>query len=156
MLPADPLLRDGVVVRLVGEAELVLRVVVLGQVGQDGGALEDGEVVPVVVDDGGDAAVGVDPGEPFLLLRALGDVDGLVGDPGGLVPVGLPELLEEDADLVAVGGAQREELDALRGNGSGGLGPFGHVDLVASWGFTAAAVQMMHGYECLTRTRSLS
>lgn len=43
-----------------GERELVLGVVVLLQVKQDGGGLEDGEVVAVGVDNGGDAAVGVD------------------------------------------------------------------------------------------------
>ena len=53
-----------------------------------------------MVDDGGDAAVGVDGDEPGLLLDVLADVDGL---PGVLQTVGLLELLEDDGRLVAVG-----------------------------------------------------
>lgn len=100
MLPGHPLLADGVVVRVDGEAEPVLRVVVARQVGQDGEPLEDGEAAAVVVDDGGDAAVGVEGRVPRLLLRVLVDVDRL---DRVVLAVGLLELLEEDGDLVAVG-----------------------------------------------------
>lgn len=93
MLPGHPLLGDRVVVRLDGEAEAVLRVVVAGEIGQDGEPLKDGETTSVVVDDGRDAAVGVEGRVPGLLLRVLGDVDGLVGVGGA---VGVLELLEED------------------------------------------------------------
>lgn len=48
MLPSDPLLRDGVVIRVVVKAELVLWIVVLGQIVQDCGALEDGKVIALV------------------------------------------------------------------------------------------------------------
>ena len=77
MLPGHPLLCDAVVVRLVGEAQLVVRVVVLGQVAEDGEALEDGEVAAVMVDDGGNTAVWTDGCVPGLLLRILHDVDRL-------------------------------------------------------------------------------
>ena len=106
MLPRDPLLGDRVIVRVDGEAELVLRVVVARQVEEDGETLEDGEVMAVVVDNGGDAAIGVDGDEPRLLLGVLGDVDGLERELGA---VGLLELLQEDADLDAVGGSCKSE-----------------------------------------------
>lgn len=99
VLPGHPLLGDGIVVRVDGEAEPVLRVVVAREVGQDGDALEDGEPAAVVVDDGGDAAVGVERRVPGLLLRLLGDVDALDGVFG---PVGCLQLFEEDRDFVAV------------------------------------------------------
>lgn len=102
MLPRHPLLGDRVIVGFDGEAELVLRVVVPGEVAQDGQPLEDGEGGAVVVDDGGDAAVGVEGGVPGLFLRVLADVDGL--DCVGLV-VGRFELFEEDGGFDAVGGA---------------------------------------------------
>lgn len=107
MLPSHPLFGDRVVVRLDGEAEAVLRVVVAGEVAQDGEPLKDGEAAAVVVDDGRDAAVGVEGRVPGLLLRVLGDVDGLVGVRGA---VGFLELLEEDRGLDAVGGAWRSGL----------------------------------------------
>lgn len=106
MLPRDPLLGDRVIVRVDGEAELVLRVVVARQVEEDGETLEDGEVMAVVVDNGGDAAIGVDGGEPRLLLGVLGDVDGLEGELGA---VSLLELLQENADLDAIGGSYKCE-----------------------------------------------
>lgn len=85
-----------------GEAEAAVRVVAAREVGQDGAALEDGEVGVVVVDNGGDAAVGVDVGELGLLLDVLAYIDGL----GRILqPVSLLELLEQDADLEAFGGA---------------------------------------------------
>jgi ketosteroid isomerase-like protein len=68
VLPADPRLGAGVVVAVDGEREEVLGVVAPGEVAQDGVALEDGEVAVVVVEEGRDAAVGVDGGEPGLLL----------------------------------------------------------------------------------------
>jgi hypothetical protein len=78
----------------------VLRVVVADEVGEDGQRLEDGEAVAVVVDDGGDAAIGIERRVPGLLLRVLGDVDGLEGV---RFAVGFLELLEQDGGLDAVG-----------------------------------------------------
>lgn len=102
VLPAHPGLAAGVVVVVGGEGEEVVAVVAAGEVAEDGDALEDAEAVVVVVDDGGDAAVGADGGEPGLLLDAAADVDGLGGV---LQAVGVLELLEEDGDLVTVGSA---------------------------------------------------
>lgn len=101
MLPGHPLLGDRIIVRLHGEAELVLRVVVAGEVGQDGQRLEDGEAVAVMVDDGGDAAVGVEVCVPRLLLGVFANVDGLEGV---LLAVGFLELFEEDGGLDAIWG----------------------------------------------------
>ncbi len=80
----------------------MLRVVVTGEVEQDGHRLEDGEAVAVVVDDGGDAAIGAESRVPGLLLSVLGDVDGLerVG-----FAVGFLELLEKDGSLDAIWGS---------------------------------------------------
>lgn len=122
MLPTDPLLRLAVLVRVDGEAELVLRVVVPREVEQDGDALEDGEAVAVVVDDGGDAAVGVEGRIPRLLLRVLRYVDAL---PGVLQTVGGFELLEQDGDLDTVGGGEGQELDAGFGDEAGWFGAHG-------------------------------
>lgn len=102
MLPADPLLGFAVLVAVDGEAELVIRVVVASEVKEDGDALENGETAAVMVDDGGDAAVRVQGRVPWLLLRALADIDGL---PGVVEAVGVPELLEEDGGFVAIWGA---------------------------------------------------
>ena len=55
-----------------------------------------------MVDDGGDAAVGVDGRVPGLFLDILGDINAL---PDVLQPVGFLELLEDDGGFVAVGGA---------------------------------------------------
>lgn len=79
VLPADPGLGAGVVIALDVEGELVVRVVAAGEVGEDGAALEDGEAAVIVVDDGGNAAVGVEGDEPGLLLDVLRYVDGLGG-----------------------------------------------------------------------------
>ncbi len=55
----------------------------LGQIDHDRPGFEHGEVVGVAVDDGGDAAVGIDRDVPWLLLLALrqGDRADLVGQP---------------------------------------------------------------------------
>ena len=72
----DPLQHLAVLVRarLRVERELELGVVVLLEVEQDRGGLEDGEVVAVAVDEDGDAAVRVHLDEPWLLLRPLPDI----------------------------------------------------------------------------------
>ena len=57
--------------RLRVERKLAERVVVLREVEQDRGRLEDGEVAAVRVDDDGDAPVRVQLDEPGLLLRPL-------------------------------------------------------------------------------------
>lgn len=126
MLPSHPLLRNLVLVALVGEAQLVLGVVVFGDIIQDGQALKHGEIAPVVVEDGGDAAVGADLGVPGLLLGVLHNVDGLVGDFVGesLGAVELFEFFEEDGDFVAVGCAQGEDFEAGGGDGAGWFGHF--------------------------------
>jgi len=80
----------------------MLLIVVAREVAEDSIPLENGKVGSVVVDNGGDAAVGVDGREPRLLLRVLADVDGL---PRVVQPVGFLELLQEDGRFVAVGGA---------------------------------------------------
>jgi hypothetical protein len=80
----------------------VVRVVVPRQVAQDGEPLEDGEGAAVVVDDGGDAAVGVEGRVPGLFLGVFADVDAL--GRVGLVE-GILELFEEDGGFDAVGGA---------------------------------------------------
>ncbi len=102
MLPGDPLLGNRVIIRFDRETEEIVRVVVAGEISQDGEPLKDREGVAVVVDDGRDAAVGVERRVPGGLLRVFGDVDRLVGVGGA---VGGGELFEEDGGFDAVGGA---------------------------------------------------
>jgi hypothetical protein len=112
VLPGDPLLGDGIVVRVDGEAELVLGVVVAGEVLQNGESFEDGKAAAVVVDDGGDAAVGVEGRVPRLFLGVFADVDGL---DRVLLAVGFLELFEEDGDFPAVGGSCNARVSGRSG-----------------------------------------
>ena len=107
MLPSNPAFSNSVVIAVDVKAELVVHVVLPAQVAEDGIPFEDGEVVVVVVYDGGDAAVGVDGCEPWFFLDVLANVDGLHGV---REVVGLLELLEQDGGFVAVGGALEGEL----------------------------------------------
>lgn len=63
-------IRTGVGVK--GESEL--HVIVLPEVDQNRSRLEHGKIVAVSVDEDGDAAVGVEPDEPWLLLRFLRNI----------------------------------------------------------------------------------
>lgn len=56
------------------KGELQLRVVVLLQIEEDGGGLEDGEIVSLAVDKHGYPAIWVELDEPGLLLNILGYV----------------------------------------------------------------------------------
>jgi hypothetical protein len=76
----------------------------LGEVDENGAALEHGEVVGLAVDDRRDPRVGVDGAEPRLLLIALRQRE-------GVERVGEGHLLEGDGDLVTVGGGCRVEVD---------------------------------------------
>ena len=64
--------------------DLVVRIVLLGEVLEDGAGFEDADLLAVGegVGDGGDAAVGVDFEEPGFFLGVFGDVDfvGFVGE----------------------------------------------------------------------------
>lgn len=110
VLPADPRVGACVVVRVNGEGKEVLGVIAPCQVPEDGVALEDGQVVVVVVHNGRDAAIGVDGSEPRLLLDVLRDVDALVRV---LKPIRLLELLEQDAGLDAIGCACLARIESL-------------------------------------------
>lgn len=117
---------------LVLEAEVVVRVVVADEVEKDGGGLEDGEGGGlVVVDEDGDAAVGVETEEPLLLLLVSGDVAAVMSvccsdelevwergsnghhSSGELETIFVLELLKQDLDLLAVGGALGHQVEAL-------------------------------------------
>lgn len=82
------------------------------QISQDRSSFEDREVVPIVVDDGWDAAVGRVFCEPWLFLDVVHDVDTLVDI---IFAVCFFQFLEEDRGFVAVGRAECEELDARLG-----------------------------------------
>lgn len=119
MLPSHPLLRNLVLITLVRKTQLVLRVVMFGDVIQYRQPLEDGEVVPVMVDDGRDAPVRVDGSEPGLFLGVFHDVYGLVGDfrdRRGGVAIEVLELFEKHGDFVSVWRAEGEDLDAGGGD----------------------------------------
>lgn len=67
---------------------------------------------------------------PGLLLGVFHDVDGLVGNLGELVAVGLLELFQDDGGFVAIRCSEGEELDALSGDETGW---FGHFDFFVLW-----------------------
>lgn len=73
-MPRDPLL-DFAELRILCKPELVLRIIVSSQVGQDGGTLHDCEVALVMVDNDRDTTIGSEFGKPWLLLDVLHDVD---------------------------------------------------------------------------------
>lgn len=78
-MPEDEPLGGLARLELVPEAEVVLGVVVLGEVEQDGGGLEDGEWGGlVVVDQDRNAAIGVKAEEPLLLLLVGGNIAALM------------------------------------------------------------------------------
>lgn len=91
--------------------ELIILVVVLDQPKQDAGTLKNivslasGWILDIVVDEGGDPAVGVDREELWLLLVLLleGDVGKVVSEFTLLeVWVGEQEFFEQDGHLEAV------------------------------------------------------
>jgi hypothetical protein len=125
-VPEEYPLESLIPLQLVLETELVLLVVELQQVQQLGGRLDDGEGRRLrVVDQHGDAAVGVQAQEPLLLLLVGHDVDER-GRPLRAVAVG--QFLQEDLRRLAVGRVLRDEVQAL------GLGHFlgrlGDVEMV--------------------------
>ncbi|KAL1848130.1 hypothetical protein VTK73DRAFT_10211 [Phialemonium thermophilum] len=92
--PSQPLLDGGVVVRPDGEAEGVIRVVVPGQVAQDGRQLADDERVARAVQDGGDLRAGRDRLE--VPARHDADLRGRIKDVSGVGgAVSLPQVFEE-------------------------------------------------------------
>lgn len=79
MRPGQPHIQIGVFIRVKVKGKELIGVVFAYEVGRDGGAFEDGAVVVIVVNDGGDPSVGVDGGEPGVFLDVVADVDGLAG-----------------------------------------------------------------------------
>src|SRR5690554_2460504 len=78
----------------------------LGQVNQDGARLEDGEIIFVAIDDGGDPAIGVDLEELRTLLFELRERE-LVD------PVRKAHLFEGDGDFLAIRSGGGIEVDHL-------------------------------------------
>ena len=131
-MPEEQPLQTLVALELIGEAEAVLLVGELEQVEELGRGLHDGEGRRLrVVDEDGDAAVGVEAEEPFFLLLVGHDVEGGGGPAGG--GVGEQELFEEDLHFLAVGGGHGDEVEALgrvmERKGGGGIGGCGSVGL---------------------------
>lgn len=62
---------------------------------------------------------------PGLFLNVLHNIDGLVCDFRELVAIRLLELFQDDGSFVAIGSAEGEELDALRGDETGWIRHFG-------------------------------
>ena len=93
---------------LVLEAEGVILVVLLEEVEELGGCLDDGEGWGLGgVEQGGDAAVGVEAEEPLVFLHVGADVYYLSG-PFGAVDEG--EFFEHDLRGLAVGRVLRDEV----------------------------------------------
>ena len=111
-MPEEQPLQALVPLQLVLEAEAVLLVGKLEQIQQLGRGLHDGEGRRLrVVDDDGDAAVGVEAQEPFFLLLVRADVD----DGGGpLGAVDERELFQQDLHFLPVGRGLRDQVEALQ------------------------------------------
>lgn len=77
----------------------MLRIVFAREIGEDSGALHDGEPAIVVVDKHGNTAIGAEIGEPLLLLDVLHNGDGL--EDIVWLAVGLLQFLEDDGRFVA-------------------------------------------------------
>lgn len=103
MLPCDPLLCAGDIVH-VREAKFMLGIIVSRKIGQNCGAFEDRELVPVVIYDCWYASVGRVFGEPWLFLDILHDVDVLVDI---FLSVGLLEFFKHYRGFDAVWGIER-------------------------------------------------
>jgi hypothetical protein len=110
-LEEQPLLGEVRVCASRGKAQLVLCVVLLNEVLDDGAGFPQGEVGVGVV-DGGHAAVGVDLEELGLFEVGELDVVELVGE---------AELLAHHADLGRVGAVLAVDGDGLDGGRHGGL-----------------------------------
>ena len=76
MLPRNPLLASTQIIRI-REREPVLWVVVSRKIRQDRRALEDREVIAVMIDNGWDSAIGGELREPGLFLDVLHNIDSL-------------------------------------------------------------------------------
>ena len=110
-MPEEEPLQTLVPLQLVLEPELVLLVRELQQIQQLGRRLHHGEGrVLGVVDEDGDAAVGVQAQEPLLLLLVGRDVDERRGPFGA---VGELEFFEKDLDFLPVRSRLRDEVEAL-------------------------------------------
>jgi len=111
-MPEEQPLQALAPLELVLEAEVVLLIVEFGQVEQLGRGLHHGERGRLgVVDEDGDATVGIETEEPFFLLLVGHDVDQGRG-PFGTIDIG--QFLEEDLDLLTIGRALRDEMKTLR------------------------------------------
>ncbi len=111
-MPEEQPLQALVPLQLVLEAEPILLVGKLEQIQQLGRGLHDGEGRRLrVVDDDGDAAVGVQAQEPFFLLLVRADVDDGAGEFG---LVGERELLEQDLHLLPVRRRLRDQVETLQ------------------------------------------
>lgn len=101
-MPEEQPLQTLVALQFIFEAELVLLVRKLEQIQQFGRGLHDSKGRGLrVVDDDGDAAVGVQAEEPFFLLLVGGDVDDVVGEFGAVDDF---QLFEKDLDFLTIGG----------------------------------------------------
>lgn len=98
VLPEQPIVHLVLLAATLGETDLVLGIILLGQVGEDATPFEQANLLAIgeCIRQCGDPAVGVDFEKPGLLLSVGRDVDvfGLVRD---------AELLEGDGDLDPVG-----------------------------------------------------
>lgn len=79
MLPSHPLLRNLILITLICKTQFILRIVVLCNVIQNSRSFKHREIVAVVVDYSGDAAIWIDGCEPGFFLGVFHDVDCLVG-----------------------------------------------------------------------------
>lgn len=101
VLPTNPRLGTGVVIIPSIKAELVLSIILSRKIAQNSIAFKDRQTAVIMVNKHGDAAIGVECGEPRFLLHTLTNVNGLMDV---VDAVGGTDLFKCDGGLDAVGG----------------------------------------------------
>lgn len=77
MLPANPALGPSVVIVIYREGETILWVITTCEVAQNGVSLKYAQTIIVMINQGRDAAIGIDGGKPRLLLDVFANVNSL-------------------------------------------------------------------------------
>lgn len=102
MLETNPALGNGIIVIRRIKRKHMLRIIFTCQIGENCGTLKDGKILVIVVDNGGNATVGVDGGKPWLFLCIQANVDALECVLQSIFSL---ELLQNDGSFMTIGGS---------------------------------------------------
>jgi len=87
-----------------------------GKICEDCSALEDGEIIAIVVNNGGDSTIWREFREPRFFLNVLADIDTL---PHVVLAICCLQLLQNNRSLVSVRSSPSQQLNARFGNEAG-------------------------------------